>query len=217
MWMAVGLVCLLAPVPGEQLAPYAPVGAYAGHWGIDLAAEVGTDVAAPIGGEVTFAGVVAGTKTVTIRRGPSKVSVSYLSEISVEAGDRVGPGRIIGRSGLAHGEPAVHLSLRLDGEYVDPAPFLACRFRPLSEALWLVPYPEASANRNPGRYLRPAPSRPPAHRRSRVSAAGPGHGGVHARRGAVAEGGQAGVRRRASVGDDPPRRRGSRLLRCRRA
>jgi len=51
MWMAVGLVCLLAPVPGEQLAPYAPVGAYAGHWGIDLAAEVGTDVAAPIGGE----------------------------------------------------------------------------------------------------------------------------------------------------------------------
>ncbi len=217
MWLAMGLVCLLAPVPGQQVAAYAPQGAYAGHWGVDLAADPGSAVAAPLDGEVTFAGSVAGTATVTIRQGPYKVSVSYLSEISVAAGSRVTRGTVVGRSGTAHGERAVHLSVRLDDTYVDPDPFLQCRFGSVSEALRLVPYPEASANRNPGRHLRSAASRSPAHRRSGIPPTGPRHGRLHARRGALAKGGKKSVGRPPPLGDDPPRRRRRRLLRGRRA
>lgn len=153
MWMAVGLVCLLAPVSGPTVSSFAPVGLYVGHWGVDLGTSAGTVVRAPLSGTVTFAGSVAGMRSVTIQDGDLKVSVSYLSEMEVARGVRVDRGSVVGRSGLAHGSEALHLSVRIGNRYVDPAPFLQCRFRPISEALRLVPYPGGSANRNPGRNL----------------------------------------------------------------
>jgi septal ring factor EnvC (AmiA/AmiB activator) len=56
-----------------------------------------------------------------------RVSLSYLSSIDTSAGTRVAAGTIVGRSGLAHGESAVHVSVRVGGEYVDPIGHLRCR------------------------------------------------------------------------------------------
>lgn len=217
MWMAVGLVCLLSPVPGPVSEPFAPVGAYAGHWGVDIAASAGTPVVAPVTGTVTFAGSVAGMRSVTIEAGAVKVSMSYLGEVSVSAGMEVSRGQEVGTSGLAHEQEAVHLSVRLDGSYVDPGPFLRCRFRPIAEALRLVPYPGGSANRTTRRHLRPAPSRPSAHGRGGLSSTRLGSRRLHARRRSLAKSGTQGLRPRAPLGDDPPGRSGSRLLRSRRA
>lgn len=174
MWLAVGLVCLLAPIFGQQVGSFAPEGAYAGHWGLDLAASSGSSVRAPLAGTVSFAGSVAGMRTVTILNGDMKVSVSYLSEVEVASGTRVERGTTVGRSGVAHGTEAVHVSVRIDDQYVDPAPFLECRFRPISEALRLVPYPGGSANRNTRRHVRPPARGASPHRRGGVSPVGPG-------------------------------------------
>lgn len=208
-----GLVCLTAPVPGPVIAPYAPAGAYAGHWGVDLAAPAGSEVRAPLDGHVSFAGVVAGMSTVTVESGSLKVSLSYLSVIQVSAGDNVERGERIGLSGLAHGTSALHLSTRVEGVYVDPLPFLRCRFRTISEALWLVPYPETSANWIARRHLRSAPHRPSPHRRRGLPAAGARSGAVHARRVALAEGRSPGVGFEAPVGDDTAGHRGGGVFR----
>ena len=135
-------VCLEAPVNGGVMAPFAPVGQFGGHWGVDLAAVPGTVVRAPADGRVTFAGTVAGMRTVTIDVGTGTlVSVSYLEEVSVSGGTQVRQGEELGRSGLAHGRSALHLSVRQAGRYVDPALYLACRR--IGE-LHLLPPPEAS-------------------------------------------------------------------------
>jgi murein DD-endopeptidase MepM/ murein hydrolase activator NlpD len=135
-------VCLGAPVTGPVIAPFAPVGQFAGHWGIDLAATPGTVVRAPADGRVTFAGSVAGMRTVTVDVGAGiLVSVSYLQEMSVTEGTVIRLGEVLGRSGWAHGRPGLHLSVRQDGRYVDPMPYLGCSR--LGE-LHLLPPPEAS-------------------------------------------------------------------------
>lgn len=213
MWVAIGLVCLLSPVDGAQTGVFAPQGAYAGHWGVDLGTPVGTPVRAPLDGSVSFAGSVASMRTVTVQQGELKVSVSYLSTVQVSAGQRVNRGDILGTSGLAHGEPAVHLSVRLGGSYVDPGPFLRCSFRPISDALRLVPYPGGSAHRNTGRNVRPTAPRPPAHGRGRLPPARTGHGRVHAGGSSLAKSRPSRVGAGASVGHDPSRGRRRRLLR----
>lgn len=164
MWMLVALACLLPPVPGGVVAGFAPQGAYGGHWGIDLASAEGSPVRAPLSGVVSFAGSVAGMRTVTVVSGDLKVSVSYLSALASSSGQVVRRGQVVGQSGRAHGHEAVHLSIRIGDRYVDPAPFLACRWRPISDALRLVPYPGAGANRTSRWDLRPAPSGTPAYR-----------------------------------------------------
>jgi hypothetical protein len=190
MGAVLGLVCLLFPIPGgDVIRPFAPEGAYAGHWGVDVAAPAGAPVVAPLSGRVSFAGSVAGMLTVTIEQGPMKVSLSYLGSVAVARGAAVSVGEVVGTSGHAHGLEAVHLSVRLSGDYVDPAPFLGCRLGSISDALRLVPYPGSGANRNPRRNLRSAPSGPPPHRRSGLSPTRPRPDHVHAGGGAVAESG----------------------------
>jgi murein DD-endopeptidase MepM/ murein hydrolase activator NlpD len=122
-------LCLaLPPVDGPMVRGFSPTSEYAGHWGVDIAAPSGSDVLAPDGGVVTFAGTVAGTSSVTIRVAQDvRVSLSYLSSIDVGAGSSVAAGTIVGRSGLAHGDPAVHVSVRIGDEYVDPINWLQCR------------------------------------------------------------------------------------------
>lgn len=131
---------LQRPVDGPVLAGFAPQGAYAGHWGIDLAAEPRTIVRAPAAGIVTFAGTVAGNRTVTVDHGGGvRTSNSYLHEIRVGRGARVRAGHALGTSGTAHGASAVHLSVRIDGRYVDPVPYLGCHPIDVSRGLRLVP------------------------------------------------------------------------------
>lgn len=167
--LAIAAVCVSPPVDGGVIAPYAPVGEYAGHWGLDYSAEPGSAVRAPASGVVTFAGSVAGMRTVTLEPVPGlKVSLSYLATVEVSTGSHVGRGERIGTSGLPHGVPGVHLSVRVDGRYVDPVAYLGCRSTDITRALRLVtppmPYPRRRANRHPRWDVRPHPHRPPARR-----------------------------------------------------
>lgn len=190
MGAVLGLVCLMLPIPGgDVVRPFAPEGAYAGHWGVDVAALAGTPAVAPLSGRVSFAGSVAGMLTVTIEQGPMKVSLSYLGSVFVARGAVVSAGEVVGTSGHAHGLEAAHLSVRLFGNYVDPAPFLDCRLGSISDALRLVPYPGPGAIGNSRRDLRSPSSGSPPHRRGGLSSTRPRSDHVHAGGGAVAEGG----------------------------
>lgn len=114
-----------------RAGPYGP-----GHRGIDVAASVGEVVRAPAAGKVVFAGPVAGTTWASIRVAPGVVvTVGPLQGELVTAG-RVRMGTPVGGVAPGHapgsaGEPAtLHLSLRVDGEYVDPLAYLIDRPRP---------------------------------------------------------------------------------------
>ncbi|MGF1667385.1 MAG: murein hydrolase activator EnvC family protein [Acidimicrobiia bacterium] len=132
----------VAPVAGPVIAGYAPIGDYAGHWGVDFAAEPGSEVGAVADGTVTFAGSVAGRLSVSVDHGRGLMTtVSYLSAVSVRKGELVRAGQKLGESGRAHGTGSVHLSLRIDGEYTDPMVLFSCRVGDISEALRLVPVP----------------------------------------------------------------------------
>ena len=122
-------LCLtLPPINGPVVAEFTPSDRYDGHWGIDISAEPGSTVRAPDSGVVTFAGRVAGMRSVTIRTDDGlRVSLSYLSTISVSVGQRVAAGMAIGTSGLAHGEPGLHMSIRIGQTYVDPSVYIGCR------------------------------------------------------------------------------------------
>lgn len=129
--------CLLtAPVSAPVSNGFAPGERFDGHWGVDLAAPTGTSVSAAADGVVTFAGSVAGMRSVTLDHGRGlRTSVSYLSEITVVIGQRVRVGDPIGRSGTPHGLPGVHLSVRFGESYVDPLPLFEC----LEGVIRLVP------------------------------------------------------------------------------
>lgn len=157
--IALAVICLSSPVNGPVVAGYSPQGRYGGHWGVDFSADIGESVEAPTSGLVTFAGSVAGMNSVTIQPVPGyKVSVSYLREVSLTTGIWIALGSPVGTSGLAHGTPGVHLSLRIEDRYVDPAAHLGCRRTDITRALKLVtpprPYPRRRANRDFRRNLR---------------------------------------------------------------
>jgi murein DD-endopeptidase MepM/ murein hydrolase activator NlpD len=137
-------VGLAAPVGGSIVAGFAPVGRWAGHWGVDFAADPGTPVRAAGSGIVSFNGTVAGNRTITIDHGGGlKTSYSYLETASPGVW-RVVAGEVIARSGMAHGSDALHFSVRIDGVYVDPMTVLGCLPVDLTKALWLLPPPPGS-------------------------------------------------------------------------
>jgi hypothetical protein len=120
------------------LRPFAPVGKYAGHWGIDLESESGDGVSAIGPGVVSFAGSVAGTRSVTIDHGGGiRTSYSYLDNVSVSAGQAVIRGTPVGSSGGHDERGAFHLSLRSDSTYLDPMILERCSAVP-EPALWLA-------------------------------------------------------------------------------
>ena len=128
------------PAPAPVVRRYAPIGRFAGHWGVDLAAPAGSAVTAPVAGRVTFAGSVAGRRTVTIRTADGRlVSLSYLGALSVRRGAYLGPGDALGRSGRAHGRESVHVSVRVGGRYVDPGAITPCGGG--ARRIWLIPWP----------------------------------------------------------------------------
>ncbi len=131
------------PADGPVVAPFAPIGRYAGHWGIDYAAPPGTGVHAPASGIVSFAGSVAGRLSVSIDHGRGIVTtVTYLSAVSTSRGVWVDRGDVIASSGRAHDLAAVHLSARIAGVYVDPGMLFRCQMGDISDALWLTTVPE---------------------------------------------------------------------------
>lgn len=135
--MSVVAACLIA-LPGPVVEPFAPVDRYAGHWGVDAAVAPGADAVAPVSGRVTFSGSVAGVRTVTIRHGVNRVSVSYLASTTVEVGDRVERGQRIGRTGWHGGRSAVHISVRRGETYLDPQRW-TCPKAPGGGTLRLLP------------------------------------------------------------------------------
>jgi murein DD-endopeptidase MepM/ murein hydrolase activator NlpD len=127
------------PDPSVVLRRYAPVEPYSGHWGVDLSAPVGTPVRSIAEGTVTFAGFVAGMRSVTVDHGGGlRSTYSYLSAVAVGPGT-ISKGVVLGRSGEDHGIAALHLSIRAGDRYVDPARLLTCGLGPPGDALGLVP------------------------------------------------------------------------------
>jgi len=196
--LAVAAVCLSPPVANSYVtAPYFPIGQYAGHWGVDYAAYAGEPVRAPTSGRVTFAGSVAGMRSITIEPVEGfKVSVSYLSGIEVMVGDRVERGQRIATAGTPHGDPGVHMSLRIGGVYVDPLPQMGCRNTDITRGLRLLPppqpYPRNRAYRDPWRNLRPDSYRPSPRRGMRPLSGRSRQSPVHTGWRPMAETGQAG-------------------------
>lgn len=103
-------------------APFA-----AGHRGIDVAAPAGTPVRASGPGVVSFAGNVAGNRTVTVDHPDGvRTSYSFLGTIAAHRDDVVALGDVVGTVGTGHPNeglpPHVHLSARRGETYVDPVP-----------------------------------------------------------------------------------------------
>lgn len=118
------------PVPGAVARPFvAPRSRYgAGHRGVDFAAAPGTAVHAANGGEVTFAGSVAGSLHVVVAHsGGLRTSYSFLASISVRRGQTVARGEVVGTAGGDDGEHlgVVHFGLRVGDRYVDPMALFA--------------------------------------------------------------------------------------------
>ena len=120
-----------------RAGPFGP-----GHRGIDIAAPVGELVRSPTAGRVTFAGPVAGANWVSLLAAPGVlVTVGPLGDpvttaVQVPARapvGRVGPGHelpTVGRVVPGREGATLHLSVRVDGVYVDPLAYLVDRPRP---------------------------------------------------------------------------------------
>ena len=129
-----------APVAGQTVAGYAmdclsyneTTRDWRVHNGVDIAAEVGTEVLAAADGTVytTYTDDVMGT-TVVIRHdgGYTTQYASLSEELQVSPGDRVELGQVIGcvgESALIETNlgPHVHFTVLLEDEPVDPGEFL---------------------------------------------------------------------------------------------
>lgn len=95
------------------------------HKGVDIAMPVGRDVPAARSGQVTFAGEQGGYGLTVIVNHGDGVSTRYahLSEIKVKAGDSVGDGQSIARSGATGRVTGAHLHFEVldNGQPIDPA------------------------------------------------------------------------------------------------
>jgi murein DD-endopeptidase MepM/ murein hydrolase activator NlpD len=113
---------LAGPVIRTFELPEGPFGA--GHRGIDIAAPPGTVVRAANDGVVAFAGLVAGARYVSVDHVDGvRTTYSWLSSVSVRAGDPVRRGDPVGTSGMGHPgvDPAhLHFGARYAGTYLDP-------------------------------------------------------------------------------------------------
>ncbi|MGE5576847.1 MAG: peptidoglycan DD-metalloendopeptidase family protein [Syntrophothermus sp.] len=98
------------------------------HYGIDFAAPVGTPIAAAADGEVVYSGWRSGYGRLIILDHGNGVQTYYAhnSERLVSAGARVSQGQIIARVGTSGSTtgPNLHFEVRINGEAVDPLPFL---------------------------------------------------------------------------------------------
>lgn len=97
----------------------------AGHRGIDLQADAGTEVVSPDDGVVRFAGPVAGRSVISLDHGNGLVSTLEAVVPEVAEGERVERGqRIATVAASEHCGSCLHLGARLHGEYLSPLALL---------------------------------------------------------------------------------------------
>lgn len=108
----------------EVVEPFrAPAHEYgAGHRGIDLGVGPGAEVRAPAAGVVAFRGVVVDRPLLTIEHAGGLVTTFEPLESTLEPGDAVAAGDVIGSVTAGGHAPAgtLHLGVRLDGAYINP-------------------------------------------------------------------------------------------------
>ena len=128
-----GPVRYVAPVDAPVIDPFrAPASPYGpGNRGLDYDTAPGDEVRAAAPGTVVFAGQVGGELHVTVAHDDGRrSSYSFLAEVAVAVGRRVGGGERIGVAG-----ERLHVGLREGETYVDPAAFFGTEVR----AVRLVP------------------------------------------------------------------------------
>jgi len=93
-----------------------------GHRGIDLGTAAGAPVVSPAVGTVAFRGTVADRPLLTIDHGGGLVTTFEPLRSTLDPGDVVAAAQEIGVVDLGgHAPPgALHLGVRLDGEYINP-------------------------------------------------------------------------------------------------
>lgn len=131
------------PLVGEVIRGFAkPADAWsAGHRGIDIQAAPGAEVRAPVAARVTFVGPVAGRGVIVLRTLEDGDVTLEPIEPAVLLGDVVNAGDIVGFLRGGHlGDNALHLGLRVEGEYVDPTPFLPLQPRIVIYDSWINSY-----------------------------------------------------------------------------
>jgi len=131
------------PVVGEVIRGFArPADAWsAGHRGIDIQAAPGAEVRAPVSARVTFVGPVAGRGVIVLRTLEDEDVTLEPIEPAVLRGDVVNAGDVVGFVRGGHlGDDALHLGLRVAGEYVDPTPFLPFQPRIVIYDSWINSY-----------------------------------------------------------------------------
>ena len=131
------------PIVGEMVHGFErPATAWAaGHRGIDIQALPGSEVRAPVAGLITFVGPVAGRGVIVLRTLEDDDVTLEPVEPAVVLGDVVNAGDIIGFLRGGHlGRNALHLGIRVKGEYVDPLPFLPLQPRVVIYDSWLDSY-----------------------------------------------------------------------------
>jgi len=111
---------------GRRISPF--TGQADMHTGIDISGKVGTPVIAPARGVVEFAGDDGGYgKTVVINHGQGITTrYAHLNDISVQEGDTLTRGELIGElgnTGRSTG-PHLHYEVRLNGVSVDPMRYI---------------------------------------------------------------------------------------------
>lgn len=132
-------VGLSPPADGIVIAAFEPGPGYEGHWGIDYEGDRDGLVQAAAGGTVIFSGRVVDNPVVTIDHGGGLwTSYSYLGHITVLTGEDVARGTVVGTVGADTGHGDVHLSVRIDGEYIDPVRVMGCQARAPSAGLRLI-------------------------------------------------------------------------------
>lgn len=103
------------------------------HSGIDLAAAEGTPLLAAAAGTVKSVSTVddsaMGLHVIITHSDGTETQYLHLYQVLVQAGDAVSGGQLIGEvgnTGRSYGAH-LHLSVVVDGEFVDPLPFLQAR------------------------------------------------------------------------------------------
>jgi hypothetical protein len=124
------------PVDAPVVDPFRPPASRfgPGNRGLEYGTDPGTEVRAAAGGDVTFAGVVAGTRHVTVLHEDGlRTSYSFLDRVDVVVGQRVTQGQVLGTTA-----GRLHLGARAGEAYLDPASL----FRASPPHVELVPFDE---------------------------------------------------------------------------
>jgi murein DD-endopeptidase MepM/ murein hydrolase activator NlpD len=114
------------PVEGPVLRSFEPPTTpySSGHRGIDIEAPFGSPLKATNEGVVAFAGWVGGSLFISIDHPDGvRTTYSWLSAVSVKAGQPVSREQTIGATGHGHPEvaqPHLHFGARIGSTYIDP-------------------------------------------------------------------------------------------------